>query len=75
VVFQNPNGGVIMTNGFNNVNYDKVNPWKFLDNLAVNATILKASYNISSQTGLANKCDDIVTLSLELKRLIHEAHM
>ena len=64
---------------FDKVNYDNINPWEFLDNLAVNATILGASYQASYRTAselkVAEKCHDIVTYAIRLKKLINEVNM
>ena len=73
-------------NGSVDVNYDDVDPWKFLENLAVNITILKSSYNISlmkdPKYGLAdyvkkqiNGCDEAIALINRLGKLIEKIHI
>jgi hypothetical protein len=58
--------------GFVNVDYDKVNPWEFLDNMAVNVYLLGASYSHDPnhiQPEYAG-CVKAVKLILELRQLI-----
>jgi hypothetical protein len=60
--------------GFVEVDYDRVNPHKFLDNLGANAAILGATYR-KSQPVLSDKCDKIIGCIIELEKLIGEVHM
>ena len=57
------------------VDYDNINPNEFLDNLAANAVILKASYDIGDQQDMANKCQKIIDNIIEIERLMCEVHM
>ena len=60
--------------GFIKVDYNQVDPWEFLDNLAANICILKAGYG-NEQIELANKCEHTINHIIELEQLIDEIHI
>lgn len=61
---------------YEDIDYNNVNPFEFLDNLAANATILKASYSISGEDGMkVLQCERIVDNIIEIQRLMREVHM